>query len=208
MRLGVVVAVIAMLAPLASADIIEVGGAAVLAEPPANIALNQWESDTEIRGFFERQTVLFSDLALDHVNTGLVDHESLLVPGLVSAGTAVQSYLFHADSVAGFDALLSGYVVFDQPILGVLITTASMNGTDDFLGRPGVTYGNSPGRRLELPPGSLDTFEISGDRTRLDFTLKFAAAYDELRIITAVPEPGSLALLSLMGLTGMRRRRV
>ncbi len=208
MRLGVVVAVIAMLAPLASADIIEVGGAAVLAEPPANIALNQWESDTEIRGFFERQTVLFSDLALDHVNTGLVDHESLLVPGLVSAGTAVQSYLFHADSVAGFDALLSGYVVFDQPILGVLIHTASMNGTDGFLGRPGVTYGNSPGRRLELPPGSLDTFEISGDRTRLDFTLKFAAAYDELRIITAVPEPGSLALLSLMGLTGMRRRRV
>lgn len=207
MRLGVVVAVIAMLAPLASADIIEVGGAAVLAEPPSNIALNQWESDTEIRGFFERQTVLFSDLALDHVNTGLVDHESLLVPGLVSAGTAVQSYLFHADSVAGFDALLSGYVVFDTPILGVLIQTASMNGTDDFLGRPGVTYGNSPGRRLELPPGSLDTFEISGDRTRLDFTLKFAAAYDELRIITAVPEPGSLALLSLVGFAGLRRRR-
>lgn len=207
MRLGVVVAVIAMLAPLASADIIEVGGAAVLAEPPANIALNQWESDTEIRGFFERQTVLFSDLALDHVNTGLVDHESLLVPGLVSAGTAVQSYLFHADSVAGFDALLSGYVVFDQPILGVLIHTASMNGTDGFLGRPGVTYGNSPGRRLELPPGSLDTFEISGDRTRLDFTLKFAAAYDEIRIVTAVPEPGSLALLSLVGFAGLRRRR-
>lgn len=207
MRLGVVVAVIAMLAPLASADIIEVGGAAVVAEPPANIALNQWESDTEIRGFFERQTVLFSDLALDHVNTGLVDHESLVVPGLVSAGTAVQSYLFHADSVAGFDALLSGYVVFDQPILGVLIHTASMNGTDDFLGRPGVTYGNSPGRRLELPPGSLDTFEISGDRMRLDFTLKFGAAYDEIRIVTAVPEPGSLALLSLVGFAGLRRRR-
>ncbi len=207
MRLGVVVAVIAMLAPLASADIIEVGGAAVLAKPPANIALNQWESNTEIRGFFERQTVLLSDLMLDHVNTGLVDHESLVVPGFVSAGTAVQSYLFHADSVDGFDALLSGYVVFDAPILGVLITTASMNGTDDFLGRDGVEYGNSPGRRLELPPGSLDTFEISTDRTRLDFTLKFAAAYDELRIITAVPEPGSLALLSLVGFAGLRRRR-
>ncbi|MCZ7632981.1 MAG: PEP-CTERM sorting domain-containing protein [Phycisphaerales bacterium] len=208
MRLGVVVAVIAMLAPLASADIIEVGGAAVLAEPPANIALNQWESDTEIRGFFERQTTLLADLELDHVNTGLVDHESLLMPGFVSAGTAVQSYLFHADSVAGFDALLSGYVVFDQPILGVLITTASMNGTDGILGHPGITqYGTHPGRRLELPPGSLDTFEISGDRMRLDFTLKFAAANDNIRIITAVPEPGSLALLSLVGFAGLRRRR-
>ena len=207
MRLGCVFTVVLMLSSPALADIIEVGGAAVIAEPPANIALNQWESNTEIRGFFERQTVLFSDLALDHVASGLVNHESLLVPGFVSAGTAVQSYLFHADSVAGFDALLSGYVVFDQPILGVLITTASMNGTDDFLGRPGVTYGNSPGRRLELPPGSLDTFEISADRTRLDFTLKFNLAYDEIRIITAVPEPGSLALLSLMGFTGMRRRR-
>ncbi|MBK9119758.1 MAG: PEP-CTERM sorting domain-containing protein [Phycisphaerales bacterium] len=208
MRLGFVFTVVTMLASHAAADIIEVGGAAVLAEPPASIALNQWESDTEIRGFFERQTTLLSDLALDHVNTGLVDYESLLVPGFVSAGTAVQSYLFHADSVDGFDALLSGYVVFDAPNLSVLIHTASMNGTDDMLGRPGVTYGNSPGRRLELPPGSLDMFEISGDRTRLDFTLKFGAAYDEIRIITAaVPEPGSLALLSLMGLTGMRRRR-
>ncbi|HMQ14505.1 MAG TPA: PEP-CTERM sorting domain-containing protein, partial [Phycisphaerae bacterium] len=55
---------------------------------------------------------------------------------------------------------------------------------------------------------SLDTFEISGDRTRLDFTLKFGAAYDEIRIITAaVPEPGSLVLLSLVGLAGLRRRR-
>jgi len=201
-------AIAALSASPALADIIEVGGAAVVAEPPSNIALNQWESDTEIRGFFERQTTLLADLELNHVNTGLVDHESLLVPGFISAGTAVQSYLFHADSVDGFDALLSGYVVFDAPILGVLIKTASMNGTDDFLGRPGVTYGNSPGRRLELPPGSLDTFEISADRMRLDFTLKFGAAYDEIRIVTAVvPEPGSLALLSLMGLTGARRRR-
>lgn len=208
MRLGFAFAVVALLAPHASADIIEVGGAAVLAEPPTNIAINQWESDTEIRGFFERQTTLLSDLELDHVNTGLVDDESLLVPGFVSAGTAVQSYLFHADSVDGFDALLSGYVVFDTPILGVLIKTASMNGTDDLLGRPGVTYGHTAGRRLELPPGSLDTFEISGDRTRLDFTLKFGDAYDEIRIVTAVvPEPGSLALLSLVGLTGLRRRR-
>ncbi|QOJ17858.1 MAG: PEP-CTERM sorting domain-containing protein [Phycisphaeraceae bacterium] len=191
----------------ASADIIEVGGAAVLAEPPSSILLNQWESDTEIRGFFERQVVLSSDVSLDHVNIGLVDHESLLVPGFVSAGTAVQSYLFHADSVNGFDALLSGYVVFDAPILGVLIHSSSMNGTDGFLGRPGITYGQHPGRRLELPPGSLDTFEISGDRMRLDFTLKFAAANDNIRIITAIPEPGSLALLSLVGLAGLRRRR-
>ena len=170
-----------------SADIIEVGGDAVLAEPPANIALNQWESNTEIPGFFERQTTLLADLELDHVNTGLVDDESLLVPGFVSAGTAVQSYLFHADSVDGFDALLSGYVVFDAPILGVLIRTASMNGTDDFLGREDVEYGKTSGRRLELPPSSLDTFEISGDRMRLDFTLKFGQAYDEIRILTDVP---------------------
>ena len=172
----------------ASADIIEVGDDAVLAEPPANIAVDQWESNTDIRGFFERQTVLLSDLALDHVNTGLVDHKSLLVPGLVSAGTAVQSYLFHADSEDGFQAFLSGYVVFDAPIIGVLIKTASMNGTDDLLGRPGVTYGHTAGRRLELPPDSLDTFEISGDRMRLDFTLKFDAAYDEIRIVTGVPD--------------------
>lgn len=191
----------------ASAAIIEVGGAAVLAEPPSSILLNQWESDTEIRGFFERQAVLSSDLSLDHVNIGLVDHESVLVPGFVSAGTAVQSYLFHTDSVNGFDALLAGYVVFDAPILGVLIHSSSMNGTDGFLGRPGTTYGQHPGRRLELPPGSLDTFEISGDRMRLDFTLKFAAANDNIRIITAIPEPGSLALLSLVGLAGLRRRR-
>lgn len=199
--------VFAAAAPSASGDIIEVGGATVLAEPPENIAFNQWESSTEIRGFFERQTVLLNDLELDHVSTGLVDHESLLASGLVSAGTEVQSYLFHADSVTGFDALLSGYVVFDAPILGVLITTASMNGTDDLLGRSGVTYGGSPGRRLELPPSSFDTFQISGDRTRLDFTLKFDAAYDEIRVITAVPSPATLPVMAAFGIGAIRRRR-
>lgn len=208
MRTGFVLASITALTSQAGAGIIAVGGAAVVAEPPPSIALNQWENNTEIRGFFERETTLLSDLSLDHAASGLVNHESLLVPGVVPGGTAVQSYLFHADSVDGFDALLSGYVVFDASILGVLIHTASLNGTDDLLGRPGVTYGNTAGRRLELPPDSLDTFEISADRTRLDFTLKFGLSYDEIRIITAVPAPGSLALFSLVGFTATRRRRV
>ncbi len=208
MRHGFVFVGLAVLASQVRADIVEVGGAAVVAEPPSSILLDEWESDTEIRGFFERQATLLADLALDHVASGLVNDESLLVPGLVPGGTAVRSYLFHADSVDGFDALLSGYVIFDTPILGVLIRTSTMNGTDDLLGRPGVTYGHHAGRRLELPPESLDTFEISGDRMRLDFTLKFDLANDNLRIVTAVPEPGALAMLSLVGFAGLRRRRV
>ncbi len=195
------------IAPIASADIIEVGGAAVLAAPPASIQMDEWENNTEIRGFFERETTLVSDLGLDHAFPGLVDDESLVVPGVVAAGTRVQSYLFHGDSVDGADARLSGYVVFDTPILGVLFRSGALNGSDSFLGRPGVTYGTNIGRRLELPPGSFDTFEISADRLRLDFTLQFAQAYDEVRVITAVPSPATLPVMAALGLGAMRRRR-
>lgn len=206
-RIIVAALLVPVLCPaVARSDIIGVGGAAVIAEPPASIANNHWESNTEIRCFFERQTMLGSSLGLDHVTTGLVNGSSLLAPGSVAAGTTVQSYLVHADSVAAFSDLLSGYITFDTPILGVLVNTQSLVGSDGLLGRPGITYGDSSARGLELQPAG-DFFAISADRTRLDFTLKFETVYDELRIVTAVPEPATLAMLFIPGLLYCRRRR-
>lgn len=195
----------ALLTAVACADIVSVGGAAVLAEPPPWIALDQWQSDTEIRGFFERQTTRSSNLTLDHVNVGFVEDLSELVSGVVQSGTTVQSYIFHADPLT--TGLLSGYVIFDTPVLGVEVQSFSLMGTDGRLGRPGVTYGTNSSRRLELSSTSLDTFEISADRLRVDFTMQVDDADDEIRIVTAVPEPGALSLLALGGIVSIRRRR-
>lgn len=201
--IGLIVTVLSAMP--ASADIVAVGGAAVVAEPPSSIALDQWQSDTEVRGFFERQTTLSSNLTLDHVNVGFVEDLSELVSGVVPSGTTVQSYLFHADPLT--TGLLSGYVIFDTPVLGVEVQSFSLMGTDGRLGRPGVTYGTNSSRRLELSSTSLDTFEISADRLRVDFTMQVDDADDEIRIVTAVPEPGALSLLAFGGMLSMRRRR-
>lgn len=187
------------------ADIVKVGGAAALVEPPPSILVDQWESNTEIRGWFERQAALTSSLLLDHVDSGAVNNEPLLVPGAVPSGTTVRSYMFFADSVGEIPALLSGFVIFEEPILGVLVLGESLNSTDALLSRPGVIYGQQGTRELELDT-THDSFEISADRFRLDFTLRFGFANDNLRVVTAVPEPGACSLLTMAGLAVLGRR--
>lgn len=200
-------AVVAFSATGAMADIVGVGGAVVLRDPPASILLNQWESSTEIRGWFERQVTLTSPLSLGHVNPGFVDNETQLVGGTVTSDTTVQSYMVRLDPVAQGPITLTGFVVFDTPILGVLIGS-QLGPTDALLGRPGITYNANSFRGLELNgvPGE-DAFQISADRLRIDFVVNVGEWTDDIRILTAVPSPSAAAILGLGGLMAARRRR-
>jgi MYXO-CTERM domain-containing protein len=103
--------------------------------------------------------------------------------------------------------LLNGYVVFDTPILGVLIGNA-LGTTDALLGRPGVAYNQNSFRGLELEAATSesDSFEISADRLRIDFVMEIGDWTDDIRIVTAVPAPPVAALLALGGLARRRRR--
>lgn len=196
------------LSGLAQAGIVEVGGDLVLAEPPADISNGLWTSDTEIRGWFERQVTLSADLTLDHVNPGFVDDPAQLVPGTLAADTTVWSYMVRLDPKTGGTHALTGYVVFDTPILGVLQDRPTLNATDDLLGRPGVTYNKNNNRGMELGYDGIEYFQISADRLRLDFVMVVVnGPTDDIRIVTAVPAPGGTAALALGMATLLRRRR-
>lgn len=200
-------AVLAFSATGAMADIIGVGGSAVVANPPANIQNGQWTSNTEIRAWFERQTTLSANLTLSHINPGLVDASAQLVGGSVTAGQSVQSYMIRVDPATNAAVTLSGFVVFDTPIIGIIINPF-LGATDPILGRPGVTYNTNTNRGLELDDGTPDSFEISADRLRIDFTLFVEnGPTDDIRVITAIPAPSAAALLGLGGLLAARRRR-
>lgn len=198
---------VAVLSPTARADIVGVGGSVVLRDPPASILLDQWESDTEIRGWFEREVALSSNLTLGHVNPGFVNDGSQLVSGIVLSGTTVRSYMVRLDAVAQGPATLSGFVLFDTPVLGVFIGSL-LGPTDSLLGRPSVVYNTNSFRGLELDASTPepDSFEISADRFRIDFVMEVTNWTDDIRIVTAVPSPSGVALLGLGGFLFTRRR--
>ena len=143
----IAVAVLAFPSSAARAGIIEVGGSVAIAEPPLNIAHNQWESDTQARLWLERATLLGGALAVDAVNSGAVFPGG--TPGTIPALTEIASYMLRTDPVASHDISLEGYVVFDQPILGVIFRQSRLNDTDALLGRPNVSYNHNNLRGLE-----------------------------------------------------------
>jgi len=165
-----------------------------------------WESNTEARLWAERSIVLTNALHLDAVNTGTIATEGDAIPGQVLAGTAVTSYMLRVDSVGSTDAIYTGYVEFDQPILGVLIFRSTLNGSDDLLGLAGVTYNTNAQRGVDFPPQVADPFTLSADRRRIDFSFSIGNWTDDIRIVTAVPAPGSAVLALLLGGVGMSRR--
>ena len=190
----------------ARADIVGFGGAVAVRTPPADISLGLWESNTEARLWSERSVVLTSPLHLDAVNTGTIATEGDAIPGQVTAGNTVASYMLRVDSVGSTEATYSGYVEFDQPVLGVLIFRSTLNGSDDLLGRAGVTYNTNAQRGLDFPPQVADPFTVSADRRRIDFAFSIGNWTDDIRIVTAVPAPGSAVLGLLLGGVGLLRR--
>lgn len=169
------------LASRAPAGIIGVGGSATVSVPPADIRLDLWESGTETRVWGEQTLVLTAALSLDAINTGLVSLPEHAVPGVVPSGTAVASYMLRADPIGNTDTSLSGFVLFDSPILGVLINRPTLRDSDALLGLPGVTYNGNTDRGLELNNPTQDFFTISADRMRIDFSYFVGVWTDDIR---------------------------
>lgn len=192
----------------ATAEIITAGGDTVIAMPPANILHNQWENDTEIRVWFERETTLIEDIQLGHSQPGLVEDQSQLDGNTITSGTQVQSYMIRLDPVGQGPVTLSGYLTFDTEILGVYIGSQLVT-TDSFLGRPGVQYNANPfrGMELDVTNSEADAFEISQDLMRIDFVMQVGEWTDDIRVVTAVPTLGSVAILSAGLFAATRRRR-
>ena len=186
---GFVAIVVGSLLSEGSAQVVQLGGDAAVSEPPASILLNEWESDDEIRVWSELSGTLSSQLNLGHVRPGLVKLQEQLVGGTVGAGTSVQSFMIRMDPVGDGPAQLSGHVVFSTRIFGVYIGS-QLNPTDAALGRVGVSYNKNSYRGLELEPAatSIDQFEISADRHRIDFVMEVGEWTDDIRVVTSATD--------------------
>jgi hypothetical protein len=186
-------------------------GAISPAPAPPSLVWNQFESNTTIFLIEERLSLLTSSaIPVDVDGTpGLYDQVADLPGGSIPAGSVVNVHLLHFDPVS-VPQRLAGSVTFATQIVGLMLRRPQLM-TSDPLGAPGAAYPSAPNanyREFELTPGSAagDSVTISPDRLTLSVDWGVTVYYDELRVITSVPEPGT-AMLSFVGVLGLLRRR-
>jgi len=199
----------------ASADLIaSLGGDLVQVSPPGSVAIGATEDSDDIIIFAEKQNLTLGAAILANITApGTATSVGTLSPGSILAGTIVSSYFVHFDPVGtpGGVVTLSGTVTFQVPILGIIMRNPEHYASDG-LGAPSTFYPLSPvDRKTELNgEGFIDPITLSLDGKTLSFTLNSTTGIDQIRIITAVPEPGATLLLggTLLGLAGYARRRL
>jgi len=198
--------------PSSHAAIVGTTGAIVVVSSPSNVRLGFLESNTSILAFAEQSNkTLANDLAVNISAPSTVPNGSSinLTPGTIPAGTHVDSWLLHFDPVGTpqLALALSGSITFDRPVLGIEVLSTSLDNTDGLLGASGSEYTlRDPLKGLELAVGmaGINTFDgitLSADRKTVTTILSTQLNFDQVRIITAVPEPSSFAMLIVGGLS-------
>ena len=170
------------------------GDVEVLAMPPANVTLENVTSNSAIRVFEERRShALSQQLDVDFTEFGTYNQNNATVPGVIAAGTVVNSHLIHFDTVGTASATLSGSIDFSVPILGVIFSDPSMpngpmlNNSDCELGAVETSYPTfggmgSESRGWELGP--LSEITLTATRRTLRFEARVEQALDQIRVIT------------------------
>lgn len=191
----------------AFAQIIGVGGSVVEVSAPSSVLGDAYQSDTEIRVFYERQEVTGADVTVDVTNPGFVNSSGTLSPGVISSGTLMSSYYLVWDPATG-TRRAGGTVTFAQDILGIIVLTDHLGDTNALLGNPGTTYPSTGLVGLELGD---DRLTLSADRRTVTVDFNASTPGDRIRIITGpqpVPEPVTLALAAAaLAAAGRRVRR-
>ena len=121
--------------------------------------------------------------------------------GSILAGTQVSSHYIFFDPRR--NRSIKGYVDFDTDILGV-ITQKGFLAASDFLGADSINYLNPNLRGLEKADKVLNIAD-----NRISFRFRASSPGDYIRVVTAVPEPATMALfgLGLVGIGFSRKRK-
>ena len=169
------------------------GGTFVQLFPAPGFAVgNNNQQSNNLFAFNELQGVtLGSNLAVDVGSSPIL------------AGTRVNSHIIVFDPVQSRS--MEGNVSFNRNVIGI-ITSRNRLIASNFLGLPFVTYNTPSAVGLE---SGTDTAWFVGNTVFVDFQASNPG--DEIRVLTAVPEPASWAMLITgFGLVGaaMRRRSV
>jgi hypothetical protein len=173
-----------------SATIVAIGGAVLNQSPPPVVSETALQNNQFLNLFTERTaytlpTAVPVDISSYPATYSGVDH---LTPGIVPAGTSVDSYFMFSDPVGEPNALFPyhGTLTFSTPILGVIVLSSTLNKTDGILGAPGTTYtiGAADGLEDNHTSSEPDTVEISSaNQISVDFWTQ--NDIDSIRIITA-----------------------
>ena len=174
--------------------------------PPNSVAEGNYESNSEIFFFQEQSNFeLPADVNVDANQPNPLGYNaSMTSPGVIFAGTRVDSFYFSFDPVGSpSQTNISGpTITFDAPILGMIYLTDSLNSSDTPLARSGMIYDGQGTRGFETN-GDLITWR--NDNRTLDFTARVTGGRtDQARVLVAIPfefSPG-LGLVLAVGLIG------
>ncbi len=206
-------------AATASAAIQSLSGAIQQIAPPSSVQENAVENNAAAGIFAEQQgVILAAPLAVNISTSGVFDHSTKLTPAAIPAGTKVNSYFFHADT--NNTELLSGGIVLDEPVLGIILGASESQASHSIMGVPSVVY---PATSTSEAARAALELKIGEEHVQFDMTTSTVSflvvrdifftsnIYDNFRIVTAatVPEPTALALVGcgLVFMIAQRRRQ-
>lgn len=186
-----------------NADASIVGGTVTEISPPPAVFNDSYLTDALV-GYDEKQGyTLASGLSVDLL-------ASTSSPGMVSAGTTLDSHYFFLDPVS-FLIEDSWTIVFDKPVLAI-ITSTDLVFASDYLGAAGTIYpGPFEKRGLENCDVCVDEVTLL-DAYTLQVSLHVTEPGDWFRVVTAaspVPVPAAAWLFGsgLLGLVAVARRK-
>jgi PEP-CTERM motif len=205
----------------AYADVVTTTGEVTfVSAPPSDITLGHWQSNTELFAFAEQQGLtLTSPLAVDIsvAGTSPTPTSDNFSPTNIPTDTPIDSYMLHSDPVGSPSdsnpVEFTGSITVPGIIIGLITTSPDLIASNSVVGLSGVTYSTGKDTGVTIDPGTpgpgstIDSVTLSADLHTVTVDFYTGSSVDDMRIITAAPEPASLSIAGLGVIALLKRRR-